>query len=73
MARGGPRPGSGRPREGYEGRDLYVSLTPNGWRRVERALEVLRMRYPYRSRLLGLLLLEGAEVLVQRVKAQKRR
>lgn len=48
-----------------------MSLTPNGWRRVERALEVLRMRYPYRSRLLGWLLLEGAEVLVQRVKAQK--
>lgn len=72
MPRGGPRPGAGRPKEGYQGRDLYVSMTPNGWRRLERLLEALRGRYPYRARLLGLILLEGAEALHERVKqAQK--
>ena len=67
MPRGGSRPGSGRPREGYEGRELYVALTPQGWKRLEAFLEVIgRVRGErYRARLLGILLIRGAEVVAE--------
>lgn len=75
MPRGGRRPGAGRPREPYEARTLYVSLSADKWARLERDLErlwpYLGPRYRYRARILGLVLLEGLEALRKRYSARK--
>lgn len=66
MPRGGPRPGAGRPREGYQGRQVYVSLTPRGWEELGRLLSAIQAvdgRRP--SRLLGLVFLEGARAVYE--------
>lgn len=66
MPRGGYRPGAGRPREGYQGKQVYVSLSPRGWEELERlvsAIQAVDGRRP--SRLLGLLLLEGARAVYE--------
>jgi hypothetical protein len=66
MPRGGPRPGAGRPKEGFVGRQIYVSLTPRGWEELGRLLSVVQSvdgRRP--SRLLGLVLLEGARAVYE--------
>ena len=59
MARGGRRPGAGRPRQGVEGRVLWISLSPEDWQRVEEALP--QVEGP-RARALGTLLVAEAEV-----------
>lgn len=66
MPRGGYRPGAGRPREGYQGKQVYVSLTPRGWEELERLVSAIRWVDGRRSsRLMGLLLLEGARVVYE--------
>lgn len=73
MPRGGYRPGAGRPREGFQGRQVYVSLSPRGWEefgRLVSAIQAVDGRRP--SRLLGLLLLEGARSVYNGLKKSGR-
>ena len=73
MPRGGSRPGAGRPPEAFVGFQVYVSMTPRAAEEFAKMLSAIRaVDTRRRSRLMGLILYEGARVVYEGLKRSGR-